>query len=115
MGVVTWPLVGGWGPCEMMFIDGSHWYLPALADLVNFEKLAAPPTATGYGHLLVADDFSCAEEYCRTVRRAWYQMVSEGRIRELGVVLTEDHTSFLLDGDGPRVNGMVWGVYTLDG
>ena len=45
-------------------------------------------------------------------------MVGEGRIIENGVVLTMDKTNFLMDEmdaeGGGRVNGMVYGVYTLD-
>lgn len=92
------------------FIDGAHTFEPVLSDLVSFERLASFRDA---GHVLLMDDFGCAENHCRGVREAWYAMQLEGRVAEMRLVLGDEST-FLVTGQAGdrRTNGILLGWFT---
>jgi len=62
--------------CKVVIVDGGHAFNVALADLINFEQMAASD------HVLTIDDTPCDASYCEGPNKAWKQLVDEGCVQE---------------------------------
>ena len=64
--------------CDVLVIDGGHYYDVARADILNFRALATDD------HVLIMDDIGCHPGYCHGPSKAWTEAINDGIIGQSG-------------------------------
>jgi hypothetical protein len=90
--------------CDIVLVDGGHYFEPAWNDLVHFKELVDLGSGSGSGanndgHVLLVDDTEMSE-----VGAAWAQAQAEGLVVEDGRVVSE----FAEINDSPFTANLSW-------